>query len=362
MNPMSDLIDRFAGLNVLVIGEAMLDSYLQGCTDRLCPEAPVPVFTLSNRQDIPGGAANTAVNTRSLGAHVTLLSVVGDDWEGALLRQALKDRGISTHMLTQLDRRTLAKQRVMTGSQMLLRLDQGSTQAIALEMEQQLIHSLIDLFPDCDAVIVSDYGYGVLTKRLIQTLAKLQGQCPRTLVVDAKNLTAYCHVRATAVKPNYAEAVQLLGLIPPSPPSKGDAGGGGILCGIVARDSATSSRAESMTLHGEQLLDQTGAQIVALTLDTEGALIFERGSQTYRTCAQPAAHTSAIGAGDTFVSTFALALAAGGQTATAAELASAAAAIVIGKDGTAACCAEELRSHSVPEGNRCCAGLIREEL
>lgn len=323
MNPsLFDLIDQFTELNILVIGEGMLDSYLQGSTNRLCPEAPVPIVTLSNRQDVPGGAANTAANVRSLGAHVTLLSVIGDDLEGALLRQALADRGVSTSILTQPDRRSLAKHRVMTGSQMLLRIDQGSTEAIAPETEQRLIDCLIDRFPRCDAVIVSDYGYGILTDRMIQTLAKLQVQSPRTLMVDAKTLTAYRHIGATAVKPNYAEAVQLLG----------------------TQEFTSGSRAESMMLHGEQLLDQTGAQIVAVTLDTEGALIFERGSLPYRTYAQPAAHAYAIGAGDTFVSALALALAAGGQTSTAAELAAAAAAIVVSQDGTAACCAEELRS------------------
>lgn len=335
-----ELIDQFTKLNVLVIGEAMLDSYLQGTTNRLCPEAPVPIVTLSNRQDVPGGAANTAVNVHSLGAHVTLLSVIGDDLEGALLRQALEERGVSTDsLLRQPDRRTLAKQRVITGSQMLLRLDQGSTQAIAPEVEQWLIDCLMDLFPGCDAVVVSDYGYGILTNRLIQTLTKLQAQSPRTLVVDAKRLTAYHPVRATAVKPNYAEAIQLLG----------------------TQEFTFGSRAGSILLHGEQLLDQTGAQIVAVTLDTEGALIFERGRQPYRTYAQPASDTCAIGAGDTFVSTLALALAAGGQTSTAAKLAAAAAAIVVSQDGTAACRAEELRSRSVLEGNHCCAGLTREE-
>lgn len=358
----TDLINRFAGLNVLVVGEAMLDSYLQGFTDRLCPEAPVPVVTLANRQDIPGGAANTAVNVHSLGADVTLLSVIGDDWEGTLLRQALADRGVLTNsLLTQLGRQTLAKQRVMTGSQMLIRLDQGSTQAITSETEQRLIDCLIDLFPSCDAIIVSDYGYGILTKRLIQTLTKLQGQCPRTLVVDARTLSAYRHVRATAVKPNYAEAVQLLGLIPPPAAPSLVRGEGGI-SGSTAENGTSSSRTERITLHGEQLLDKTGAQIVAVTLDAEGALVFEQGSQPYRTYAQPASDACAIGAGDTFISTFALTLAAGGQTATAAELASAAAAIVVGKDGTAACRAEELCSLSILKGNRCRAGLMSEEL
>src|SRR5207245_6541920 len=92
----SSSIDAFAGFHVLVIGEAMLDSYLEGTTDRLCPEAPVPVVAISARRDAPGGAANTAVNVRSLGGRVSFVSVIGQDAEGRQLLQSLKDRGIST--------------------------------------------------------------------------------------------------------------------------------------------------------------------------------------------------------------------------------------------------------------------------
>src|SRR5204862_6139604 len=92
---LSRLIDRIAELEVLVIGEAMLDTYLEGSTGRLCREAPVPIVSLTSRTDAPGGAANTAVNVQALGARATLLSVVGDDPEAALLRQALADRGVS---------------------------------------------------------------------------------------------------------------------------------------------------------------------------------------------------------------------------------------------------------------------------
>src|SRR3954454_4517679 len=89
-------IDAFAGLRVLVIGEAMLDSYLEGTTGRLCREAPVPIVALTGRRDAPGGAANTAANARALGARVSFLSVAGEDPEGALLRRALDDRGVYT--------------------------------------------------------------------------------------------------------------------------------------------------------------------------------------------------------------------------------------------------------------------------
>lgn len=327
---LSRLIDAFTGLNVLAIGDAMLDSYLEGYTERLCQEAPVPLVNLSNRRDIPGGAANTAVNVRSLGSRVTFLSVIGGDMEGMLLRQALQERGVSTeYVMTQPLRQTLAKHRVIAGGQMLVRFDSGSTNPIDLETEQQLIDYLIDLFPRCDAVIISDYGYGILTPRVIQAIQELQSRTPRLLVVDSKNLAAYRHVGVTAVKPNYEEAIRLLGIRD------------------QMRDAASlnSTRADRIALYGEQILHITGTQIAAVTLDTEGAVIFERGCLPYRTYAQPTAHSRATGAGDTFIGALTLALAASSTTSTAAELASAAAAVVLGKDGTAACSAQELQAH-----------------
>lgn len=317
------LIDAFAGLHVLVIGEAMLDVYLEGSTGRLCREAPVPIVSLAGRTDAPGGAANTAANVCSLGGRVRFLSVIGDDLEGRLLQRALSARGVPTdHLLAQPSRRTLAKHRVVADAQMLLRFDQGSIDPIAPETEEAVIDRLVDLFPRCEAVIVSDYGYGVLTPRVVQALADLQARTPRVFVVDAKDPAAYRDAGVTAVKPNYDEALRLLGVRAPAEPP---------------------GRAGGIAAQGERILDLTGAQIAAVTLDTEGALVFERGRPPYRTYARPARHSRAAGAGDTFVSAFALALAAGAHTPAAAELASAAAAVVVGTEGTTACSAAELR-------------------
>src|SRR5947209_13785884 len=111
---MLHLIDGFAGARVLVIGDAMLDAYLVGTADRVCREAPVPVVALGERQDVPGGAANTAANVASLGGNVTFLSVVGDDTEGDRLRDALQACGVVCDAVhTEQGRRTLAKHRVV---------------------------------------------------------------------------------------------------------------------------------------------------------------------------------------------------------------------------------------------------------
>ena len=319
------LIDAFPRLRVLVIGEAMLDAYLHGTSGRLCREAPVPIVAVEARTHVPGGAANAAVNARALGARVTLLSVIGDDAEGAALLAALAARDVDTRqVLVDPARCTLAKHRVFAGAQMLVRFDVGSTARVDRAHEASLVERLGALVAEHDAVIVSDYGYGVLTPRVIGALGAAQAASSRVIVADSKALGAFRGVGVTAVKPNYDETLRLLG-------GRSAARGG--------------ARADVMARHGERLLEITGAQIAAVTLDTEGALFFERGRAPYRTYARPADHARAAGAGDTFASALALALAAGGDVPTTAEIASAAAAVVVAKDGTATCSREELRAY-----------------
>jgi D-beta-D-heptose 7-phosphate kinase/D-beta-D-heptose 1-phosphate adenosyltransferase len=151
------LVDRFAGLRVLVVGEAMLDGYLYGVTERLCREAPVPIVDVARRVLAPGGAANAAVNARSLGAEVTLLSVVGADDEGATLRRVLADHGVAgTALVEDPSRRTLVKQRLVADGHMLVRIDQGSTGALPAASERALRGGLTDLACGHDAIVVSD--------------------------------------------------------------------------------------------------------------------------------------------------------------------------------------------------------------
>ncbi len=316
------ILDTFPRLDVLVLGDAMLDAYLEGTSGRLCPEAPVPVVDLGARHHVPGGAANTAANARALGARVTLLAVAGEDAEGTALRNALAARGvIVNHLLACPGRRTLAKQRVLAGGHLLLRLDQGDTAALTGRNEQAVLDRLEALFPRADAVLISDYGYGTLTPQVIATLADLQKRFPRVVVADSKRLAAYRGVGLTAVKPNYSQALRLLG--------QGGPDGRG--------------RVDFIALWGRDVLEATGARIAAVTMDIDGALVFERDRPPYRTYARPTPHCRATGAGDSFAAGLALALAAGADTPAAAEVAAAAAAVVVAKDGTACCSLDELR-------------------
>lgn len=318
------LMDSFKDLKVLVIGEAMLDRYLKGSSTRLSQEAPVQVVSIGEKEDLPGGAANTAANLRSLGAQPIFLSVIGDDEEGKMLRSALQKYDISgENILCSSQRQTLAKQRVLANGQMMIRFDQGSTDPLDCESEARLIERIQALAPLVDAVMVSDYNYGILTSNVLKALAELQKKNTRILVVDAKQYKPYRALRVTAVKPNYNEACALLNL----------------------ERKEGEERVLQVSQFGPKILEMASAQIAAITLDQDGAIIFERGQPPYRIYARPAEHNRVAGAGDTFMSALALALAAGAPATTAAEIASAASAIVVQKPGTSTCYIEELKSY-----------------
>ncbi|HWC31732.1 MAG TPA: bifunctional ADP-heptose synthase [Actinomycetota bacterium] len=324
---LSRVVDSFERLQVAVIGDAMLDTYMHGTADRLSREAPVPIVTLEGAVDVPGGAANTAVNAAELGASVRLLTVVGEDDEGALLRKELERLRVGAEdVIADPSRWTLAKRRISAQGQQLLRFDRGSTAPVEGDAEDELVERVRSVVPRCDAIIVSDYGYGVVTRRVVDAIVEARRE-GAVVVVDAKDLRRYRRVHATAVKPNYEEAVRLLG---------------------EHEVRGLDARAEQLTDRGDRLLELTGADAAAVTLDTEGALLFEHGRPPYRTFARHTRLARPAGAGDTFVATLALAFAAGATSTAAAELASAASGVVIEKDGTSACAGSSSASTSPP--------------
>ncbi len=316
------LIRAFPRLDVGVLGDLMVDVYVEGVTRRLAREAPVPTVDIELRHDEPGGAANAAANVGALGASVTLLGVLGDDPDGDALREALRRDAVGDGLVVrQIGRRTLVKQRVVAQGQLLLRLDHGDTTPVGAEAERTLLEGLERVHARADALIVSDYGYGTITPAVLERLAALQRRAPKVLVVDAKDGLRYTSIGVTAVKPNYEQAVRWLGLTP----LRGE------------------RRIAQLDRRGPDLLTLTGAELVAVTLDSDGALLFEPDTPPYRTFARPERQSRSTGAGDTFAAALTLALAGGAQTAAAAELASAAAGVVAAKDATARCTAFELR-------------------
>jgi D-beta-D-heptose 7-phosphate kinase/D-beta-D-heptose 1-phosphate adenosyltransferase len=316
MSGLVKLVEVFSSLRVLVLGDAMLDVYLRGTSNRLCQEAPVPIVSLSHRHEAPGGACNTALNAAALGAHVTMLSAIGRDDEGNRLVEALQHSGVDCRgILVHGDRRTLCKQRIVAGSQLVARLDQGDTGPLPLRDQQSLAGRLGELWPHCDAVIVSDYDYGAIGSEVIRAIGVLEQRGPAVLVGDSKCLRRFAGVHFSAVKPNYSQAVQLLGACPVPEPRRIDQ--------VLGWEAALRSAID--------------ADAVAVTLDRDGAVVFERDRPPLRTYTRAGLQTRAAGAGDTYVAALALALAARAGVPASAEIAAAAAAIVVGRDGTTCC-------------------------
>ncbi len=327
----ASLPERFSGLDVLVVGDAILDSYVDGPAPRVAREAPVPVVSVAAREEALGGAANTALNVAALGGRARLVSVVGADREGDRLLELLHEAGIGAEDVVRAPgRRTLHKQRVLAGGEMLARLDEGSDAPLGASAEGAVAQRLETALPGADAVIVSDYGAGVLTRRIRELVGEHRRRTRGLLLADAKDLKRYRRLGVTAVTPNFEEALALLG------------GRGGR--DPVPFPPTGPERVAFLAAAADRLLDRAGVALAAATVDAEGCLLLERGRRP-RHCVRPAeAGLSTTGAGDTFVAALTLALAAGARPATAAELACAAASVVVGKPGTAPCAEWELRA------------------
>ncbi len=320
LNPFCHTIQRFSGLHAVVIGEAMLDRYSTGHSKRLSVEAPVPIIDNCSTLNFAGAAANTAINLCALGSLVSFISVTGDDADATALHEILLQHDVNVeHMPRAAARQTLSKHRVLAGTHMIARFDHGTISALSMDDERALLRALDACVAQADLVVVSDYNYGILTPRVIEHLATLIHKKSLCVAADSRRLEQLSTLRPTVVKPNYHEAMQLLG-----------------------RNEATSGRVKQVLKLGPEVLDRTRARIAAVTLDEDGAIVFERGRRPVRTSADPRPHSQAAGAGDTYLAAFSLALAAGAPTESAAEIAAAAAAVVVDKSHTSACTAQEL--------------------
>ena len=314
MNPLLDLVDGARGLPVLVVGDAVLDGWLSGPSRRLSREAPVPVVGVTTERYAPGGAANTAANLAALGASVRFVTVTGEDADGALLRRVLRDAGVDdAHVLVEPGRTTCAKRRVSAGTQMLTRLDTGDEGPVTDGTRVRLAQCLRELAAESAAVVVSDYGLGLLADGAVDAVAALGHPC---VVVDSRAPQRWAAVRPRAVKPNFAEVAPLL------PPGL--------------------DRAERVVAGADRVRAELGAAVVAATLDGDGAVVLSDGPPV-RLHTTPQPDTHAAGAGDSFTAVLALALAQGAPPALAGELAQRAAQVVVRAPGTTLCSADDLR-------------------
>jgi len=313
---------------VLVVGDVMLDRYLFGGTSRISPEAPVPVVHVQRNEDRAGGAANVATNLARLGVRTTLLGIVGDDDEAAVLAGAMRDSGVSCQFTAVKGWPTITKMRVQSRGQQLIRVDREQPLATGSEA---LTSALAGLLDDADAVVLSDYGKGSLGDVAAMIAACRNANVP--VFVDPKGRNFGKYRGATLLTPNQSEF---------------DA-----VAGESADDADMVARAQAMagSLELQALLVTRGEKGMLLVAgDDEPLFLSTRAREVY----------DVTGAGDTVIATLAGSLAAGEDVATAAALANLAAGLVVGKIGVASVTPSELRValHRRGQGGR---GLVAED-
>jgi D-beta-D-heptose 7-phosphate kinase / D-beta-D-heptose 1-phosphate adenosyltransferase len=310
---------------VLVLGDVMLDEWLSGSAERLCREAPAPVVAVEHRVAAPGGAANTAMNLAALGAEVRMVSAVGADDAGAELLAALRRSDVDTGLVEVHEgRRTTTKRRVVAGEQVVVRLDDGDRDQKPLAS----LDGLIEASADADAVVLCDYGTGLLAGDTLDRLRLVRERLP-LLVVDAHEPGRWADLRPDVVTPNAGETESVLGVPVPR-----------------------ENQLEFLDRHRDRLVERTGARTVVVTLDRDGAVLLDRDRPAHRTWARPVPDNHTAGAGDTFCAALTVALGGGLPPVVAVELAQAAADVVVHRPETAVCSVadltERLGSGSLP--------------
>ena len=328
---LEELLARFAGCKILVVGDLMLDEFLWGKVTRISPEAPVPVLDVQRRAAYPGGAANVARNLASLGAQAGLAGVVGDDEPGRRLLALLAEQKIATASIRlAAGRPTTHKTRIcaitrqlhdhleIEDQQQIVRVDDETRRPLDPATKSALFAELRAAVRGYDAVILEDYAKGLIDQELVSLLVEETRRHGKILAVDPNPNNPFDWSGATVLKPNRREAFLAAGL-------------------PYAQDEEAVLRA------GALLQKRHAVRHLLITLGEAGMLLFEEGREPYHTPTRAQDVFDVSGAGDTAIAAFTLALAAGATGIEAAELANLAAGVVVGKLGTATLDLAELR-------------------
>jgi D-beta-D-heptose 7-phosphate kinase / D-beta-D-heptose 1-phosphate adenosyltransferase len=309
-----DVVRGFPGLRVLVVGDAMLDTWLEGDAIRLCKEAPVPVVREASTTRCAGGAANTAANLAALGAEVSFVSLIGRDSAGDHLRQALREAGIDDAGLVEDGAvSSLHKLRVIANGQYVVRFDEGDTEQVSERSRNLLLGRIADMYARCDAVVVSDYCHGAVCDEVIRRLIQLRERGQKVIVVDSKEIARFSDLQATMVTPNLREAQRA---VDPS-------GSSGLQLTLAAASEI-----------GTRLRPLLRADQIAVTMANEGVLLIgPAGEQTHLPC-HAVERAGDVGAGDTFTAAAALALATGATAAQAVRVGIDSASIAVTRSRT----------------------------
>jgi D-beta-D-heptose 7-phosphate kinase/D-beta-D-heptose 1-phosphate adenosyltransferase len=315
---------------VLVVGDAMLDHFIHGSVARISPEAPVPVLDFEGESFMPGGAANVARNLTALRAPTEFLGAVGRDPAARQLKGLLNDYGIGCQgLLTERHRNTSVKTRVVAHKQQVVRIDRETRDGISTSLTRRLLENVRSLIRGTAAVIVGDYGKGVVTQPLLDEIKVICRSRSVWLSLDPKPVHLLNLSGLSLITPNRKEAFELAGL-----PDE-------------TRHSNPLADTNLMRV-AEGLLNELRPAVLLITLGELGMLLCQHGQKPFHipTVAQEVFDVS--GAGDTVIATFTLAVAAGASPVEAAIISNHAAGIVVGKTGTATVAPEELLASFKP--------------
>jgi len=313
------LLTKIRGRKILVIGDVGVDRYVTGVVERISPEAPVPLLLVEDETLKLGLAANVADNVKVLGGIPILVGVVGEDRSAQDFFGLLKKASISgSNLIKDPSRRTTLKERVVTETQQLLRVDYETQREVSKKTTHTLLAKITSLLNTCDGVILEDYAKGLIDAELAAEIFKRAKAAGKWVAVDPNRKTPLeYYVGATVLTPNTKEAEKL--------------------AGFVIRDESSLKKA------GEKILWSTQAQHVVITRGKEGMAIFSKGSKSVKKIPTYARQVYDVsGAGDTVIAVLALALSVGSSIEEAAMLGNVAAGIEVGKRGTATVTPQEI--------------------
>ena len=315
-------IGRFAGRRLLVLGDVMLDHYLWGRCERISPEAPVPVVDVQRESSSLGGAGNVAANLAALGAEPVLVGVMGDDPHAQQMLDAFAERGVSTRALVRdPGRPTTFKTRILAQHQQVVRADWESRAEVDGPALRDVLDALTREIPRCEALVISDYGKGVVTRPVLELAMKLAREHKVPVAVDPKESHIDAYRGVSILTPNQLEA--------------------GYVMGRRIVDEA------SLMAVGWGLQERLDAECALITRGADGMSLFEKGGRYTHLPTVAREVFDVTGAGDTVVSVVALSLAAGSGYPEACYLANHAAGVVLREVGTASCSPGQLRASLV---------------
>ena len=316
-------LSRLDHCRLLVVGDLMLDEYVWGDVERISPEAPVQVVSVNREDATLGGAGNVINNLVALGAQVSVVGALGKDTHGRILINHLKKIGADTGGVVQAsDRITIRKTRIISDNQQVLRIDRESTHPIPKRLHNRLLKEAKRQLPDVDAVIISDYGKGLITSALISELAQVARAQNTLVIADPKGLDFGKYDGVTLITPNTKEA--------------------SLAAGIDIRNE------NDLCTAAERLLDKIDIDGLLITRGKDGVAYFEHDQPPLYVATKARQVFDVSGAGDTVVAVLSLGLAAGYPMQEAISLANAAAGIVVSKVGTATVTRAELQEALAP--------------